>query len=678
MGSRHTLHQLPSEAMQDEVDEKINSPLFYLNLKKQILENQETKKISRKEFLKTTNLLNYLMKNSYHIFNQLDIDSEASHESFFTVFNTINRFCDIYNAAFPAFKLDSEGDLKFRNQALNLENILNESDSILKFYAQFYPKSYWQEIKKFKPDLILLFGKFPEDLIWTVPFSQRIKDACPDAHISIVQAELVSLFNSMTQIVDKIPNAFFNIIDSVVMYEDYSEQTILDLVAALENGEDIGSIDNLLIYDKVQGKTRFIKPDRSRIIRYTKTLTLLPARNNFLKCQKGLETSPPQHKTRLAIIHPLKRYCYWNRCGFCVVNKKKIIASDGVELTTRVEDLICLVKQLVREGCRKFGFFCEAMPFEFFDLFSRRVLEETLAIEWFSIGRFEAYYTPEFIKRLKDSGLCGMFFGVETFNEDLLVKLNKYHLTRDDILKIIRTLDDHGIHTHLNFIAGFPSETKESFNETLDLLSKIIADTCYTSFAMNRFTLRINSPIAEHPDQFGIGRLLSNPNELSNEIDWESTTGMSRAQHLKNVDRSIRAFYKHMFGDDHFHDIPANLVIITLVEKMLLGFVLSNSRHLLRKMKRMHLGLENFNRKKRVINEKIETKEFNGFTWLFNPENFTYEVIPSGVWQKIEQICGSENMFSELAPNGLNSINDLFQKDETEFLKSFIHKKMLV
>lgn len=94
--------------------------------------------------------------------------------------------------------------------------------------------------------------------------------------------------------------------------------------------------------------------------------------------------------------------------------------------------------------------------------------------------RWNCYYRCDHgdkatIEMMKEAGCEGVFLGVESGSDDILERMNKT-ARRKDYLEAIPTLRQMGIVTHANLIVGFPGETHESVQESIELVEETKPD----------------------------------------------------------------------------------------------------------------------------------------------------------------------------------------------------------
>jgi len=89
--------------------------------------------------------------------------------------------------------------------------------------------------------------------------------------------------------------------------------------------------------------------------------------------------------------------------------------------------------------------------------------------------------TEEMIRQMAQAGCWNIFFGIESGNEDLLMKMRK-GLTLDKIRQIIKITKEVGIEIRASFMIGVPGETPEKAMNTINFAIEL--DTDYAQFSI--------------------------------------------------------------------------------------------------------------------------------------------------------------------------------------------------
>lgn len=155
------------------------------------------------------------------------------------------------------------------------------------------------------------------------------------------------------------------------------------------------------------------------------------------------------------------------------------------------------------------------------------MIDAGLKICWYTSGtRVDVFNksTDEQIGLLKKSGAYVLKFGAESGSNRILKLMNK-GITREDTIKCNLRCKAHGIIPVFALMMGFPTETFEEINETLDLATQLKRDYPQAQFeTMSPYTALPGTPMFDLSVQMG----LKQPDSLEGwsrwsfeEYDWE-------------------------------------------------------------------------------------------------------------------------------------------------------------
>ena len=96
------------------------------------------------------------------------------------------------------------------------------------------------------------------------------------------------------------------------------------------------------------------------------------------------------------------------------------------------------------------------------------IIKEDLQITWECSTRIDCM-TPKLIDKMKESGLRHVHMGLETGSERMQ-KLTNKNLDLSKTIETVKLLLSKKIITTIFFIYGFPEETEEDFNKTLEMI----------------------------------------------------------------------------------------------------------------------------------------------------------------------------------------------------------------
>lgn len=155
-------------------------------------------------------------------------------------------------------------------------------------------------------------------------------------------------------------------------------------------------------------------------------------------------------------------------CAFCGFPKHA-----GNYQTAEVEAVVRELNQLGKIGSIKSVHFIDDtfnVPLKRFKEILRGLIKNKYKFKWHSFLRCQ-YLDKEAVDLMKESGCEGVFLGLESGNNRILKNMNKM-TTRDNYFQGIEWLMKNEIITFGNFIIGFPGETHETFQDTLQFIQQ--------------------------------------------------------------------------------------------------------------------------------------------------------------------------------------------------------------
>jgi len=237
----------------------------------------------------------------------------------------------------------------------------------------------------------------------------------------------------------------FHEIDTVVIGE--GERTFLQLVQCLE-----------------QGRTNRIQEVKGIALRVDGRVVPTPAAP-FLEGLDDLP-NPARYFTYSHVVS--SRGCP-GTCSFCAaprlwgrrvrfhspayfVDQLELLAQKGIRFFYFSDDTFTLKKDHAINVCRL-------------------ILERRLDIEWFAISRVDCVH-EETLYWMRKAGCVQISYGVESGSERFRAFLKK-NITREHIRNAFSKTVSHGILPRAYFIYGFPGETWDTIQETIDLIMEI-------------------------------------------------------------------------------------------------------------------------------------------------------------------------------------------------------------
>src|SRR5690606_22918260 len=161
-------------------------------------------------------------------------------------------------------------------------------------------------------------------------------------------------------------------------------------------------------------------------------------------------------------------------CDFCVapLHQGRKFRERGAK---------ALVDEIER-GYREFGltFFylwgdTVTLNVKSFSAFCEELIARNLPVQWFGNARADNLTDPEFVKRLRRAGCWMLALGIETESEETRKDMLK-RLDGEKIRIALRNMRAAGIRSFGFFILGYPGDTVESLERTIDYAIELDPD----------------------------------------------------------------------------------------------------------------------------------------------------------------------------------------------------------
>lgn len=261
--------------------------------------------------------------------------------------------------------------------------------------------------------------------------------------------------------------------------ESQGEWTLLQIVECLKSGGDLSRVPNL-VYRDASGRLA-----RTGTEKETNSLD-----EGYIDWRLfGGENLGATLQTRTA------RSCAFN-CAFCAYPTR------AGKLT--LAGLHTIEKEL--DGMREVGgvqnvvFIDDTfnVPLPRFKDICRLMIRKQYGFNWFSYFRC-SNSDDEAIDLMAASGCRGVFLGIESGSPTILKNMNK-HAAVPQYRQGIHLLRERGILTFASFITGFPGETAETVQETIDFIKETKPDY----YRSQIWYCESGTPIFHHKEQYGI------------------------------------------------------------------------------------------------------------------------------------------------------------------------------
>ena len=110
-----------------------------------------------------------------------------------------------------------------------------------------------------------------------------------------------------------------------------------------------------------------------------------------------------------------------------------------------------------------------------FSAFCEELIARKLPIQWFGNARADNLTDPVFVQRLRRSGCWMLALGIESESEEIRKDMVK-RLERQKIQTAFQNMREAGIRSFAFFIFGYPGETLETMNHTINYAIELDPD----------------------------------------------------------------------------------------------------------------------------------------------------------------------------------------------------------
>ena len=279
-----------------------------------------------------------------------------------------------------------------------------------------------------------------------------------------------------------------------------------------------------------------------------------------------------------------------NFCSYCIVPYVR-----GRERSREPQDIIREIEGLVKDGVvevmllgqnvNSYGKNLE-QPVTFAEL-----LEEIEKIEGLERIRFMTSHPKDLSDDLirvmaKSKKICKHFHLPLQSGSSRILKIMNRRYTKEQYLELARKLRDQvpDIALTTDIIVGFPGETEEDFQETLDVVRKVRYDSAFTFI----YSKRTGTPAAVMEDQVPeevvkdrFDRLLKEVQEISKEMA-ERFTGREELVLVEEVNGQMEGYVTGRLSNNHVVHFQGDASLVGQIVKVRLdecrGFYYMGSR----------------------------------------------------------------------------------------------------
>ncbi|MFC1921617.1 B12-binding domain-containing radical SAM protein, partial [Chloroflexota bacterium] len=258
---------------------------------------------------------------------------------------------------------------------------------------------------------------------------------------------------------------FISSLDYIVLQE--GEQVFLELIKTIRKGGDVRSIKSIAF--RQNGDVVVNTPG------FTIDINSLPIPD------WGLMGIPSQMRFPVLPIET-GRGCPFN-CAYC-----SEVSYWGKPVRYKAADRVAeeILNNADKYGITTFRFAdsCFSAPtercIEVCGAIYEKCIRNGVPVKWSSYARIENI-NQALLEKMKDSGCLALDIGLESGSVKVLREMGRGYF-QEDVVQVAETARKLDILTNFNVVVGFPGETKETIQETIDLIERAAPDT-FTIFS---------------------------------------------------------------------------------------------------------------------------------------------------------------------------------------------------
>ncbi|MCU0520106.1 MAG: B12-binding domain-containing radical SAM protein [Anaerolineae bacterium] len=404
-------------------------------------------------------------------------------------------------------------------------------------FSDLFQRSIVGDILRDAPDVVGISIPTMDQMLAGVTLAYLLKQAGSPAHVTIGGPHVSMLREQLL----KTP-ALFDFVDSAIVFG--GEGPLLRLVESLGGDRDLSKVPNLIYRDRGVG---------SRQVRATPVASIEHQDRAAADCRTpDFDGLPLDRYLTPELVLPLlsSHGCYHGKCAFCNVGYG---GPDGFRMID--PDLVVDQMRALRQkyGTRHIFFADEALTPRTLRTLSKRLADAGDDIAWCGCARFDPGLTRDLLDAMARGGCRMLLFGLETASEATIARMHK-GTAPETMGRILRDSAAAGIWNHTFFFFGFPGETMEAAQDTVNFLyahQGVVHSASPGAFLLERY-----APAQRFPAEYGITRIREDhAGDLAIYFDYELTSGLDEAMADRLASRLVDVLPRKAFGQYYVTDV---------------------------------------------------------------------------------------------------------------------------
>ena len=259
------------------------------------------------------------------------------------------------------------------------------------------------------------------------------------------------------------PNSFLQEFDVVVRGE--GEQTMLDLLDAVQKGSDLDEVKGIVYRDPNSNEVRM---NGNRPFAENLDQLSFPARE-LLPNDAYMKYSKKKYGYSISTVLTTRGCPY--RCEFC-----SNVVFGGSYRARSPKNVVDEIEETLRLGYDRISFADDVftMQKERVGQICEEIQRRGLNFKWECLGRVDSIDAPTAAK-MKEAGCTRIYFGIESANPEILKLMNK-RITPQQARNAVQIAHDAGIEVGAFFILFYPGDTNETVLQTIHFATSLPLD----------------------------------------------------------------------------------------------------------------------------------------------------------------------------------------------------------
>jgi hypothetical protein len=400
------------------------------------------------------------------------------------------------------------------------------------------------DVVREQPDIVGISIPTRGQMLAAATLAHLVKEAGLPCHITVGGPHVTMLREQLP----KAP-ALFDLFDSAALFD--GEIPLLRLAETLDARGDLAQVPNLVYRTGSNGQVR-TNPSHQIALLDASAIAGGRSSNHGEPLAPDFDGLPLGRYLAPDLVLPLiaAHGCYHGECAFCSVGYG---AGKGFRPLT-VEQVFGQIMALHRKyGVHHIFFADEAIPPRTMRGLSEALREADSPVNWCGCARFEAVLSEQLLEGMAAGGCRMLLFGLETGSERMIQHMVKG--TRREIMsRVLHAGARAGIWNHTFFFFGFPTETMEDAQDTVNFIYE--HQEVLHSGSPGVFVLERYAPIHTDPARYGVKRVIEKPDEdLAIYFDYEVESGMDEKLAQKIYDGLVSVLPAKRYGQYYLDDV---------------------------------------------------------------------------------------------------------------------------